>query len=489
MVLVPSVRRAFFAASFGSAALALSGCGGGGSSSAPAPPTNAAPQFTSPATATIAENTAGTVLTLSASDANGDPVTFAITGGPEAGFFRVSGNQLQLARSLTLNYDAFADSDRDNIYQVTVTASDGRGASASQNIAVTVTNDREGIAVTRILTGLGEVVGMAATGVTDRELIVGMRNGTYVRFEGSRSANEPAPAPIDFFGAPVLGLVMLDISWGPANAGAFTGLVAMFASSTGVSLQRSPNGINAEATLAFGDGRSAVGSIAFTSGGEGLAALGDAGGTLAQLDSPPRENGFGKLFRMEPGSGASLRSFDANPIGRGLQAPGGFAIVSNATFGNLVALADRGSQSEHEFSLFPQNLGGGMLNFGWPFLEGSVTRQPGAPSDVVVPSLTYPFGSSRFQGRGIVMGAAYTGTIPGLANQFVFGDTSGAVWSITTAALQPGVPRNASNMELRSEDFMPDAGRIDGVVKILTDPSGVLYLLDRDGEVFRVDRS
>ncbi|MDP5102292.1 MAG: cadherin repeat domain-containing protein [Erythrobacter sp.] len=469
-------------------ALVLTGCGGGGGSGgSPPPPTNSAPQFTSPATATIAENTAGAVLTLAASDANGDPVTFAISGGPEAGFFRVSGNQLQLAEALTLNYDAFNDSDRDNIYRLIVTASDGRGASTSQNIAVTVTNDREGIAVTRILTGLGDVVGMAATGVTSRELIVGMRDGTYVRFEGNRSANDTAPAPIDFFGAPIPGLAMLDISWGPANAGAFPGLVGMFASSTEVSLQRSPSGINAEATLAFGDGRSAVGAIFFTPGGEGLAALGDAGGTLAQLDSPPRENGFGKLFRMEPGSGASLRSFDANPIGRGLQAPGGFAMIRNATFGDLVALADQGAQSEHEFSLFPENQR--QMNFGWPFFEGSILRQTGAPSQLDVPSLTYPFGVGRFEGSGIVMGAAYTGTIPGLTDQFIFGDASGAIWSIITAALQPGLPRNASNMELRSDDFMPDAGRIDGVVEILTDTTGVLYLLDRDGEVFRIDRS
>lgn len=482
MMFVSSARRVAVVASVSFAVLALSGCGGGGGSS-PSPPTNAAPQFTAAATGSVAENAvAATVLTLAASDANGDTITFAITGGADAGFFRISDNQLQLAPSLALNYDIFGDANRDNVYLVTVTASDGRGGSTAQTINVTLTNDREGIRVTRILDGFGEVAGMAATGLSSRELVVGMRNGTYVRFEGSRAAGDARPAVQDFFSTAAPGRVLLDIGWGTDSApSVYRGLFGLVGSSTEVRLERSPQSSFASGSLAFGNGLLVKGALFYTPTGEFLAALGYPSGQFAQGAFPPGENGFGKLFRIEPSGGASVNFVSGNPIGRGIQAPGGFAML-----GDRVALADQGSQSEHEFSLFLES--DRQMNFGWPFFEGSVARQAGAPSPLLAPAVTYPFGNGRFEGGGIVMGALYAGTIPGLTGQLVFGDTSGAVWSIPIA-FQFGAPTAAGLRELRTDDFAPDAGRIDGLVKILADSTGVLYLLDRDGEVFRVDPS
>jgi hypothetical protein len=450
----------------------------------PSASANTAPQFTSAATASVAENVvAATILTLAASDANGDAVTFEITGGVDAGFFRVSGNQLQLAPALALNYDVFGDANRDNVYLVTVTASDGRGGSTAQTINVTVTNDREGIRVTRILDGLGEVAGMAATGVTSRELIVGMRNGTYVRFEGTRAAGDARPAVQDFFSTPTPGAVLIDIGWGQTSVpSVYRGLFGIVGSASEVRLERSPQSTTASGGLASGDGLSVKGSMFFTSGGEFLVALGDPTGQNAQ-----GTGGFGKLFRIEPSAGASVNFVSGNPIGRGLQSPGGFAMVNVPELSSdFIVIADQGSQSEHELSLFPENARG--TNFGWPFFEGSVTRQAGGPTDTLVPTVTYPFGTGRFDGRGVVLGAAYSGTIPGLVGALVFADTSGAIWSLPAGSIRPGLTINPRNIELRSEDFTPDAGRIDGVVEIIADTSGVLYILDRDGEVFRVDR-
>ena len=76
----------------------------------------------------------------------------------------------------------------------------------------------------------------------------------------------------------------------------------------------------------------------------------------------------------------------------------------------------------------------------------------------------------------------YEGSITSLGNRLVFGDVDGKIWSL---------PRDftASAFENRSADFTPDAGQIDEVVKIIVDDAGVLYILDADGELFRVDQA
>src|SRR5690606_35516190 len=57
------------------------------------------------------------------------------------------------------NFDLRADADGNNIYQVTLRATAG-GQAVTRDLAITVTNDREGISVTRIATGLVDPAGM-----------------------------------------------------------------------------------------------------------------------------------------------------------------------------------------------------------------------------------------------------------------------------------------------------------------------------------------
>src|SRR5690606_24322004 len=99
-------------------ALALAACGDGGSNGGGGGG-NSPPAFTSPATATIAENSAGTVLTASASDPDGNALTFSIAGGADAA-------QLQISPAGALSFrappdfEAPADANRDNVYEVTL---------------------------------------------------------------------------------------------------------------------------------------------------------------------------------------------------------------------------------------------------------------------------------------------------------------------------------------------------------------------------------
>ena len=104
------------------------------------PPANRAPSFTTSAAQSVAEDTTA-VVTLAASDADNDPVTFTITGGSDSAHFTLTG--ASLAFGTAPDYESPADADEDNVYEVTVEASDERGGTASLALRVTVTDVTE----------------------------------------------------------------------------------------------------------------------------------------------------------------------------------------------------------------------------------------------------------------------------------------------------------------------------------------------------------
>ena len=97
------------------------------------------PMITSPATASVAENTTA-VLTVMADDADeGTTLTYTITGGVDSARFSLDQSTGDLAFKTAPDFEAPGSADNDNIYEVEVTASDGTN-SASQTVAVTVTD-------------------------------------------------------------------------------------------------------------------------------------------------------------------------------------------------------------------------------------------------------------------------------------------------------------------------------------------------------------
>ena len=93
------------------------------------------------ATVSIAEN--GTaVSTVTSSDPEGTPRSYAITGGVDAARFAINATTGALAFVAAANFEAPADANGDNVYQIVVTASDG-SLSDSQTLAITVTNVNE----------------------------------------------------------------------------------------------------------------------------------------------------------------------------------------------------------------------------------------------------------------------------------------------------------------------------------------------------------
>ena len=100
---------------------------------------NVAPVFTSATAINVAEN--GTsVVTVQATDADNDTVAYTITGGADASLFAINSSTGVLTFNSAPNYEIPGDAGANNIYDITVTATDTNAGATTQNIAITVTD-------------------------------------------------------------------------------------------------------------------------------------------------------------------------------------------------------------------------------------------------------------------------------------------------------------------------------------------------------------
>ena len=98
-----------------------------------------APTFTSPAAVSVAENQASAYE--AATDADGDSLRYSLSG-TDAGLFTIDANTGEVRFRAAPDFEAPGDADRDNVYDITVTASDGTN-STNHNVAITVTDINE----------------------------------------------------------------------------------------------------------------------------------------------------------------------------------------------------------------------------------------------------------------------------------------------------------------------------------------------------------
>lgn len=103
-----------------------------------------APTFTSAATANFAENGTGTAYTAVATGSG--PISYSISG-TDAADFNINSSTGAVTFAVTPNFEAPADSDANNVYNITVTATNSFGSS-NLNVAITVTDVAEGVAPT-----------------------------------------------------------------------------------------------------------------------------------------------------------------------------------------------------------------------------------------------------------------------------------------------------------------------------------------------------
>ncbi|HXJ02817.1 MAG TPA: Ig-like domain-containing protein [Micropepsaceae bacterium] len=101
-----------------------------------------APVFTSPAAVSVAENTTA-VETVTAADPENDAFLFALAGGDDKAFFAIDPSTGALHFLNSPDFETPQDTNHDNVYNVTVSATDSFGAVSTQSIAISVTDVAE----------------------------------------------------------------------------------------------------------------------------------------------------------------------------------------------------------------------------------------------------------------------------------------------------------------------------------------------------------
>ena len=115
------------------------GGGGGGSDyQQPAPPANNAPMITNSSTNYSVVENQTSAFTVTASDSDGDTLTYTLSGNDSEDFSITTGGVVTF--TVAPDYENPADADTNNVYEITANVSDG-SLTDSKNFTVTVTND------------------------------------------------------------------------------------------------------------------------------------------------------------------------------------------------------------------------------------------------------------------------------------------------------------------------------------------------------------
>ncbi len=482
----------------------LTGCGGD-SSPTPTPtpvptptPTpsvpNGPPSFTSAASVSVAENTS-MVYQATATDPDNNPLAFTISGGPDAARFTIDGTG-KLSFVAAPDFEQPADADGNNVYLVTLRVSDGT-ASATLDLQVTVTNSSENIAVHRVGSGFSQPVQIFPTPNNNDEIYVIEKGGRIYRLNVTTGAKTLELTVANLSTTNERGLI--GITTGPRTAGG--GLAAyVVATAADGTVELRQYGLNATTgtfetpatpNILLSIPHSAAnhngGWIEFGPDGLLYMAVGDNGvGDNAQ-DTTVR---LGKILRLGlsstgwgPAPGNPFLSGGGDPyiFALGLRNP-----FRNAFEGNNLIIADVGEGNVEEVDIIPITQAG--TNFGWPFKEGTRNNRGTAPPGLTGPVLQYTHGNGPLQGGSITGGRVYHGPIASLEGQYFFGDyVSRHVWSVSYERMLAGPLLDGAGYQLRDADLTADVGAISQPVAFNTDKLGRFYIVDLDGEIFRID--
>jgi serralysin len=105
-------------------------------------PANTAPTIASGATANFAENGTGTAYQVIATDPESNPITYGLNQTGDWNLFNINSTTGLVTFKTAPNYESPTDAGANNVYDITVTASDG-SLSTSKAVAITVTNVNE----------------------------------------------------------------------------------------------------------------------------------------------------------------------------------------------------------------------------------------------------------------------------------------------------------------------------------------------------------
>ena len=230
------------------------------------------------------------------------------------------------------------------------------------------------------------------------------------------------------------------------------------------------------------------GGLAFDNAGRLLIALGDGGS-----GGDPQNNGqklstlLGKILRVDVDAGSPYGIPADNPFratagaqpeiwAYGLRNP--FKIAIDRPTGDLY-IGDVGQNAVEEIDVDPGSRRGG-LNYGWRITEGSRCFNPSSGCDtsaITLPIYEYSHG----EGCSVTGGVVYRGCrVPALAGTYFFADYCSAfVRSLRFA--------NGQATELR--DWTSSLRGLDSPTSFGLDAAGELYVVDQDGEIYRLEPS
>lgn len=478
----------------------------------PPAPVNAAPVITSPAVSVVDENTTGPAATVVATDANGDALSFAVVGGPDAARLRFNPQGGGLLFVSAPDFEAPADADRDNVYRVQVRVEDGRGGSAVQDLAVQV-RDRIGVVrARRVGSGFNQPVflrgfpdgggGVLVVEVGGRVRLLQPADGVVsaqpfldvsasISTGGERGLLGLELAP-DFMTS---GLVYINVT----NLAGDTEVrrLATVPSRDQVQLASSDVILTVDQPFANHNG----GWLAFGPDGALYIALGDGGGA-----NDPQGAGqslttlLGKILRVDVGGDAfpsdpvrDYRIPPDNPFSAGGGAAEIWTIGLRNPFRNSfdrasgdLLIGDVGQGAIEEINLVPRGRSG--LNLGWNIREGTLPG-PGAGSvaGLTPPVAEYPHGAGALQGNSVTGGYVYRGPVAQLRGQYIFGDfVNRRLWSVPAASLSLGATLANTAFTDRTAEWAPDVGAIGNIASFGEDEFGNLFVVDFDGEIFQL---
>lgn len=470
---------------------------------------NTAPNFTSPETASVEENTLGTFYTATASDADGDPLTFSIDGGADEALFSIADDGA-LSFISPPDFENPEDADADNVYEVTIEVSDG-AATAALDLAVTVTDLAEDFVVRRVTNASSAPLSLV--GRSDGNVFVGEREGVIRILDPSTGSFNATP--------------FLDISAsvGTAGEGGLLGLALApdydvsgtfyvhITNSVGDTEIRRYQASFADPDIADAGSGDVIltvtqpatnhngGWIGFDQDGLLYIALGDGGGA-----GDPFGNGqdtdtlLGAILRIDPSfddfPGDPDRDYAIptdNPFSFGGGAPEiwayGLRNPFRASFDrdtDDLYIGDVGQDTLEEVDLVEPDDGG--LNFGWPIREGTQSFSGADDPDFTPPIAEYGHGSGPREGGSITGGFVYRGPVSSLQGQYIFADfVSDNIWSFPVSAVAQGSTLSSDSFILQNAAFTPDAGVLEGVVGFGEDVDANLYILTIGGSIFVIE--
>jgi glucose/arabinose dehydrogenase len=496
-------------------ALALAGCGGNGDGGmlVPGPMANRPPAFTSPATASAPENGAGVFYTATATDPDGSPIVFALSGGADRALFTITPAGA-LSFTAPPDFEVPGDADGNNVYLVQIAASDTL-TSSTLDLAVTVTNvGPDGFRVARVGTGFASPLYLTAVPDGSGRVFVVERGGR-IRILNPATGAIAATPFLD-----VTAQVSTDgerglLGFAPAPNFTATGVFYVFLTNPGgtIEIRRYAtqagnrdvaNPATADVILTIdhpGQNNHNGGWLEFGPDGFLYAGVGDGGSAGDPPNNAQNLNVLlGKMIRIDPASDAfpadPLRDYAipaGNPFAGGGGRPEIWAYGLRNPFRNgfdpltqNLWIGDVGQGAREEIDLMRPTDGG--ANFGWRIMEGTAVFNGPVIAGLTAPVAEYIHGTGPREGNSVTGGYVYRGPVEALRGQYYFADfIDGNIWSVPLARISLGATLPSSAFILRRTDFTPNAGAINNIASFGVDQAGNLYIVDFDGEIFRVE--